>query len=76
MIRAVSINDERPQKSPMVSPYGIHYGSLWQVAELCWATSPEDRPTMAEVIRMMVEGEFTGGDAEPEMNDLLEEEDN
>lgn len=25
-------------------------GDLWKVAERCWAASPEDRPSMAEVV--------------------------
>lgn len=55
IITAVIIRDERPPKLPLHSASGTPYNWLWALAETCWATDPNDRPTALEMIRSFPE---------------------
>ncbi|KAG8908607.1 hypothetical protein FRB99_004895 [Tulasnella sp. 403] len=44
---------ERPPREPEASLEGISYSYLWDAAELCWKDDPDERPTMAEVYKML-----------------------
>ncbi|KAG8908803.1 hypothetical protein FRB99_003041 [Tulasnella sp. 403] len=57
VILAVATRDERPCTTPTVSPTGRSYGAVWDVAKKCWEKEPNDRPTMQEVHRSLLEAE-------------------
>ncbi|KAG8901820.1 hypothetical protein FRB99_005081 [Tulasnella sp. 403] len=53
LITAVTVRNERPPKEPMESLSGTSYAPLWQVAEMCWNGSPNERPTMRVVYNQL-----------------------
>lgn len=50
LITAVIVRDERPPPLPEESLNGEPYAWVWTVAERCWNTNPQDRPTAADVV--------------------------
>lgn len=43
---AILQRDERPPKTPLESPIGASYLTLWEVAEACWTKNPKERMTI------------------------------
>lgn len=55
VIRAVLIQGRRPTKIPAVSSTGLSYQRVWEVAEACLSTIPEERISMNEASRLVQE---------------------
>ncbi|KAG8908796.1 hypothetical protein FRB99_003034 [Tulasnella sp. 403] len=49
VILSVKIDRVRPPRKPALSPSGVSYGPIWDVAERCWDENPEARPSMQDV---------------------------
>ncbi|KAG8903242.1 hypothetical protein FRB99_003559 [Tulasnella sp. 403] len=49
LITAIVKEGKRPPKEPMVSPTGLPYGYLWDIAECCWHKEPDERPTASSI---------------------------
>ncbi|KAG8900010.1 Leucine-rich repeat serine/threonine-protein kinase 2 [Tulasnella sp. 403] len=50
---AVTTEDERPDPDPSSSTSGQSYVPLWSLSSACWATLPNDRPSMSEVVQIV-----------------------
>lgn len=53
VITAVMLRNERPRRMPGTSAGGISYEREWDVAEQCWVTELDYRPSMDQVISQL-----------------------
>ncbi|KAG8903412.1 hypothetical protein FRB99_003342 [Tulasnella sp. 403] len=49
-LKKAVIEGSRPPSQPSESLRGVSYATLWEIANDCWSTNPEDRPTMQAVV--------------------------